>query len=366
MKTKRLFLICGFMIALSGVVFAQSDLQVLTVVKYNKSESVTVKQLRSRCESYEKQIGRKLNNDEKKAILKNIVEEKLILQAAQKNGLTIPDSAVDQYFLQGLGQQLGAANANITEKDLNEIIKTQMGMSLEQLLIQQVGMTISEYKLSLKNSLLVQQYVLSQKQEELAKVAPTDEEIRAYYEGNKASFVQTDNAKLFLIAVPKGNDPEAARVKLNELRNKYIDKKMTADQIIVQSKLENSGYQAAERVLPKTEQTAAVLGMPYQNLLVLFSQPEGFVSDIQDTPTDYILVTVVKKYEAKMLSISDIVTPETTVTVYDYIRSILAQQKQMMFLQSAAQEIATSLNKPEYVEEKKSGAALDKLLNWGE
>ena len=67
-----------------------------------------------------------------------------------------------------------------------------------------------------------------------------------------------------------------------------------------------------------------------------------------------------------MLSLSDIVQPETTVTVYDYIRSNLAQQKQMAFVQTAAQEITDSLYKPEYVEEKKTGAALDKLLNWGE
>ncbi|MCR4953663.1 MAG: peptidyl-prolyl cis-trans isomerase [Treponema sp.] len=366
MKTKRLFLICGFMTALAGAAFAQSDLQALTVVKYNKSESITVKQLRSRCDVYEKQMGKKLTLEERKTVLKALVEEKLILQAAQKLGITIPDSAVDQYFLQGLSQQFGAAGANISEKDLNEMIKNQMGITLDQLLVQQVGMNVAEYKLYLKNQLIAQQYVVTQKQNELAKVAPTDEEIRAFYEGNKASFVQTDMAKLFLIAVPKGNDPEAARTKLNDLRNKYVDKKMTSDQIIVQSKLDNSGYQAGEQILPKTEQSAAILGMPYQNLLLLFGQNEGFVSDLQDTATDYILVALVKKYDAKMLSISDVVRPDTTITVYDYIRSNLGQQKQMMFVQTAAQEIADSLYKPEYVEEKKSGAALDKLLSWGE
>lgn len=367
MKTKRLILICGLMTAIAGAAFAQSNLQPLTVVKYNKSESITVKQLRSRCDVYEKQYGKKLSLDEKKTVLKALVEEKLILQAAQKTGITIPDSAVDQYFLQGLIQQFGAAAAGATsEKDLNEMIKNQMGITLDQFLVQQVGMNIAEYKLYLKNQLIAQQYVVSQKQNELAKVAPTDEEIRAFYEGNKASFVQTDMAKLFLIAVPKENDPEAARTKLNDLRNKYVDKKITSDQIIVQSKLDNSGYQAAERVLPKTEQTAAILGMTYQNLLLLFSQSEGFVSDLQDTAKDYILVSVVKKYDAKMLSISDVVQPDTTVTVYDYIRSTLGQQKQMMFVQTAAQELANSLYKPEYVEEKKTGAELDKLLSWGE
>ena len=65
-----------------------------------------------------------------------------------------------------------------------------------------------------------------------------------------------------------------------------------------------------------------------------------------------------------MLSISDIVQPETTVTVYDYIRSNLTQQKQMAYVQEAAQNLSKSLNTSDNVEMKKTGAALDKLLNW--
>ena len=71
-----------------------------------------------------------------------------------------------------------------------------------------------------------------------------------------------------------------------------------------------------------------------------------------------------KKYEAKMLGISDVVQPDTTVTVYDYIRGNLAQQKQMQYVQYAAQQLADSLNTPENVEMKKKDAALDKLLAW--
>ncbi|MCQ2592536.1 MAG: SurA N-terminal domain-containing protein [Treponema sp.] len=346
----------------AGALFAQTDLQVLTVIKYNKSESITVKQLKSRCEIYEKQIGKKLSVEEKKLVLKSLTEEKLIVQAATKAGITIPDSAVDQYFIQGMSQQIGA---EVTEKELNEMLQKQQGMTLDQLLVQQVGMNVAEYKAYLKTQLIAQQYVLSQKQDELQRVAPTDEEIRLFYESNKSSFVWNDMLKMFVVVVPKGKDPDAAKIKLNELRNKFVDKKISLDQLTVQSKIEGSGYQAGELLLPKTEASALGIGMPYQNLLVLFAQDEGFVSDIQDTEEDYRFVSVVKKYSAKLLAISDVVQPDTTITVYDYIRSNLAQQKQMQYVQIAAQELADSLNKPEYVEEKKSGAALDKLLDWG-
>ena len=63
---------------------------------------------------------------------------------------------------------------------------------------------------------------------------------------------------------------------------------------------------------------------------------------------------------------SDIVQPESTTTVYEYIRQNLASSKAEAYIQQAAQVVAEELRKPEYVEEKKTGAALDKLLNWGD
>jgi hypothetical protein len=65
-----------------------------------------------------------------------------------------------------------------------------------------------------------------------------------------------------------------------------------------------------------------------------------------------------------MLSLSDVVQPETTITVYDYIKQTLGQQKQMEYLTAAAQEVANELDVESNVERKKQGEALTKLLNW--
>lgn len=351
------------LLAFAGAVFAQSDLQVLTVVKYNKSESITVKLLKSRCEVYEKQIGRKLSEAERKSVLKALVDEKLVLQAAAKSGINIPDSTVDQYFLQAMCSQIGV---NVSEKELYELVKQTQGVTLDQLLKQQVGMNVAEYKAYLKNQLIAQQYVVSQKQQEIMQQAATDEEIRAFYQSNKASFVWTDMAKIFLVIVPKDKNPDDSRSKITDLRNKYVGKKISAEQMAVQSKMENSGYQAGEMLLPITEAGANGIGITYQSLLSMIEKGEGYVCDVQETPLAFMFFGTVKKYDAKMLAISDILQPDSTVTVYEYIRENITQQKQMQYLQIAAQEISDSLNKPEYVEEKKTGAALDKLLAWGE
>lgn len=363
---KKIALAFAMILLVAGAVFAQSttDLQVLTVIKYNKSESITVKQLKTRVASYEKQMGRTLSVDDKKKVLDALIEEKLMLQAAAKAGISVPDSYVDQYLVQNLAQQIGAAVT--TEKELNDLVKQSLGIDLETLLIQQVGMNLVDYKAYIKAQLVIQQYVVQTNQTEIQKCIPTDEEIKLFYESNKASFVQSDMLKMFLVLVPRGNDPDAARLKLNELKNKYQDKKISAEQMLAQSKISDSGYQCGDVLLPKTEASAMNLGISYQMFLSIFGQKEGFVSDIIETVTDYRFICVTKKYDAKMLAIMDLVQPETNVTVYDYIRSNLTQQKQMMYVQEAAVKVAATINTPDNVERKKTGDALDKLLSWGE
>ena len=361
---KKIVLAFTMFLATAGIAFAQADLQPIVTVKLGKSETITLKQLKTRVGLFEKQNGKKLTLDERKSVLTAYVEEKLILQAAAKAGMAIPDSNIDQYFLQTMMQQVGVPFSS--EKELDDIILQTQGVTLDQFLKNQLGISKAEYKSYMKNQLISQNYVVSQRQAELQKIGPTDEQIRAFYEANKASLVWTDMMKIFAIAVPKGSNPEQAKLTANDLRNKIVDKKLTSEQALVQSQKPDAGYQAIEGVIQKNETYAMQLGIPLQTLLTMFNQKEGFVSDIQETESDYRVFVLKKKYEAKMLSISDVVQPETTMTVYEYIRQNLANQMQSLYLQNAANEIAKSLNTPENVEYKKTGDALTKILNWGE
>ena len=217
------FAIALFTLLMSAAVFAQSDLQVLAVVKLNKNEPITVKQIKTRVEMYEKQRGASLSVDDRKKVLDALIQEKLVLQAAQKAGLTLTDSVVEKMFVQQLSAQL--VGRTVTQSELEQFVKQQTNLSLDEFMKQQIGMSVAEYKTYLKNQTLVQQYIFSQRENELKSVAPTDDEIRSFYELNKSSFVWTDMMKLFLVVVPKGEDAEAARAKANDLYTKLKDKK---------------------------------------------------------------------------------------------------------------------------------------------
>jgi hypothetical protein len=353
----------GILLLLSAVtgLAAQADLQVLAVVKLNRNEAITLKLLRTRVETYEKQAKTTFTPTQRSQILDALIDEKLVVQAADKAGVTVTDSQVDQYFLQNMSQQIGK---KVTEKELSDIIQQQTNMSLDDFMMQQVGMHTDEYKAYLKNQLISQQYILSQKHDEIQKIAPTDDEIRAFYEMNKASFVWNDMLKMFLLVVPKESDPDAAKAKATKFLNDYTDKKITLDKLRIGAREQNAGYQAGDLLISKTQQHAQQLGISYKDLLTLFGKEKGFISGLTETDKDFQFYQILEKYDAKMLQLSDVVQPDTTITVYDYIRQNLTQQKQSQYMMNAIKEITKTLNTPENVERKKTGDALLKLLAW--
>ena len=356
---KKILLAATLLVTFAFGAFAQSDLQPLAVVKLNKSETITLKQLKNRVETYQKQNNiQNFSIEQKKDILEAMIDEKLVVQAALKSGMNITDTQVNQYFLQNISQQVGRS---VTEAEFSEIVKKQTNLSLDEFMKQQVGMNVADYKAYLKNQLLAQQYVLQQKQAEISKAAPTDEDIRKFYDLNKASFVQNDMVKLFLVVVPKLNNKEGAKIKAEALLNGVKNKSLSFDKIKSDS---GKDYQGGDLFIGKTAQHAQQLGISYNDLLELFTRDVNYISALNETETDFQFYVIRQKYSAKMLSISDLVQPETTDTVYDYIKRNLTGQMQSQAFVSAIQDITKTLRTPSNFEYKQKEDKLKKLLAW--
>ena len=366
-----------------AAVFAQSDMTPLAVVKHNKSETITLKQLKTRVAFVQKQYGMEsFSAEQKQTLLENMINEKLLCQAAAKNGVAISDTQVDNAFLSTFSQQIdmekdiishpaddlhyldNILNSDLfTESEVEELVKKQSGKTLDEYVREISGMSLVDYKAYLKSQLVIQNYVSQVKQNEIRAVAATDEEIRNTFEMNKSSFKWDEMMKLFLVMVPKGSNDMAAKSLCEDMRNQYIkDSKKAA--VFINAPENSKSYQAGELLIAKTSQQAQALRWSDEKLRELFSRKEAYVSETTETTTDFQFYVVLKKYDAKLLSLSDVVQPETTVTVYDYIKNNLSQQKQMQYFTKAAQDLAKELNTDANVDHKKKGDALTKLLNW--
>jgi len=359
-KRVALFLVLGMTAA---IVFAQSDLQPLATISLNKTESINLKQLKNRITTYQKQTGSKsFTVDQKKQILDAMIDEKLVVQAAKRDGVSVSTAQVDEAFIQSISQQVGQT---VTEEQFAELIKKQTGKTLDVFFTEQVGMNLANYKEYLKNQLIAQQYVLSLKKEEIQNTAnPTDADIRSYFEMNKTSFSQNDILKLFLVVYPKGDDAVAAEKSINDLYASLENKEITMDDMKIKSKGGKVGYKAGDMYVSKGTLAAKQLGIDYNALLSLFNNDIGFTSKINETKTDFQFYVICEKYPAKMLALSDVVQPDKTVTVYEYIRNILTQQKQQAAFQKAVEEVTTSLRTPGNFRILKTGSELETLLDW--
>ncbi len=359
---KFIVLACMTLCALSFA-SAQNDLQPLVTIKLNKTESITLKQLKDRVATYEKQTG--MSNftvEQKREILDSMIDEKLVVQAATQAGISVTDSMVDQAFLQSISAQVGTS---ITEEQFATIVREQSGMSLDEYFNLQVGMDLDEYKEYFKSQLIAQQYVLATRQTELQQNSNvTDAEIRSFFEINKSSFVQNDILKLFLVVVPKGNDTAAAKALANDLHDELKSNKTTMDALRLRMQQPNSLFQAGDMYLSKGTMAAQQLGMDYETLLSLFTRNVGHFDDVSETQSDFQFYVIQDKYDAKLLSLDDVVQPDTTVTVYEYIRSQLAQQKQANAFATVVAEVTESLRTSSNYQMLKTDSALNTLLNW--
>lgn len=359
---KRLVLSVALILTLTSVVCAQSDLQPIANIKLQKTEPITVKQLKSRVEALQKELGRVMTVDERKQVLDTLINERLVVQAAEKDGIKIADSEVNQNFSQMISQQVGKT---VTEAEFALLIKEKTGLSLDDYMRAQNGMSLVEYKTFLKSQLLAQRYVVTKKQDQLKNPAgPSDKEIRNYYELYKQNFVQPDMVKLFLVVVPKTGNLVAARDKLTELRNQLISKPTSASELKIKSEAVGSVFQAGDLFINKNATAAQNLVITMDALLQIFEMNINSVSDVTETDTDFQCFIVQDKFKAKILELSDVVRPGTTVSVYEYIKNNMMAQSQNAAVNAALVDLINELRQPENFQILKSGADLDKLLSW--
>ncbi len=353
--TAGFFFFCFFAAA-----FAQSDLQVIAQVNLIKKEPVTLGQLKKVVSELEKAAGKKLTLDVRKNVLDSLIGQKLLAQAAEKDGLKVLDSEVNDYFNNFLTSQVGY---QITEAEFAKQIKRENNQSLDEYFKANTGSGIVEAKKMLREQIAIQKYVMSKKSAEIQKMSqPTDGDIRRQYELNKQTFFRPDTMKLVIVAVmKKGSDiAELEQItKLNDKVKKNV--KMLSD---VQKNAQKEGYAVETRYAVKNAAGAQVLGLQPEALMQIFEHSVNFVSDITEMPDNRQFFVITEKYDAKILTLSDVIDPNQTVTVYEYIKNVLSSQLQTMALQQANQVLINDLRTSTNVVLLKTEAELDKILSW--
>lgn len=334
MKRTILYLILISSLAVSG--FSQADLQPAAIVNLTKNEPITVRQLRTEVERMEKSRGRTLTKDERLQLLDVMINERLAIQAAEKDKIVISENEINQQLQQlraALAQQLGRQP---TETEFNQAVKNESGMEFPA------------FREQLRRQMIVQKYLLAKKEPMLKSIKePTESEIIDQYNLAKAQFVRPETVRFSMIQIPYGPDA-ASRTKARDLANtllREIDSSPSKfDEVVTKSHAPNSGYIAGDGgFIPRNREAQNIVGQDFIN--TAFSLKQGEVSKLIEGNPGYQIIKVTENYSMKTLELDDIIQPGSSVRVRDYIKQALLNERQQAILAKASEELISDLRK---------------------
>jgi len=332
MKRIIFYVIFGSFLAVSG--FAQVNLQPAAIVNLIRSEPITVGQLRTEVEQMERSAGRALTQAERLQVLDTMINERLAIQAAERDRVTITENEVNQQIQQLRSQMAEQIGRQPTDAEFNQAIRTQTGLD------------INAFREQLRRQMIVQKYLLFRKEDSMrASIrAPTEQEIVNEYNFSRSEFIQPETVRFSMILVPYGADA-AARARARELANRLFQEigmdPSKFDEVALRSRAPNSGYQAGDfGYLPMNQDARSTVGDALMN--ASFSLRQGEVSSLIEGIQGYQIIKITEKYAFRNLGLDDIILGYG-ITVREYIRQLMLSQREEAVVVQASQELIAEL-----------------------
>ena len=332
-------------------IFAQADLQPVAIVRLTKSEPITVKQLKSEIEKLiytdlANRMGRapttqevargvdSLTTAQRKEALDAMINERLAIQAAERDRITVTDNELNQQINQLRTQMVEATGRQPTEDEFAQAIRAQFGQDMP---------TFREW---VRRQMTVEKYLMSKKQNIITSITqPTEAEIVSFYNLAKAQFIRPDTIRFSMIQVPYGADTASkARAKetADRLTREIGSNPGRFDEAVVRGQAPNSGYMAGDGgYLPLNLEARQVAGGEFIDVAMRLKQ--GEVSRLIEGIRGYQIIKVTETLSQKNLELDDILQPGRAGTVRQYISSNLLQQKQEEVLAKATAELVSEL-----------------------
>jgi parvulin-like peptidyl-prolyl isomerase len=265
-----------------------------------------------------------------------MINERLALQAAERDRITVTDNELNQQVAQHKNQMAQTIGRQPTDDEFALAIKNETGMDMPA------------FRDMIRKQAITQKYLMSKKQDQLNSVKPpTDAEIVNAYNLNKAQFVRPDTVRFSMIQVAYGADNAAktrAKTLADNLNREIGGSAAKFDEVVVKAQAPNSGYQAGDGgYLPRSDQAQQAAGTNFIN--AAFSLKQGEVSRVIEGIRGYQIIKVTETYAQKFLELDDIVQLGSRVTVRQFIGQNMFQQMQEQALARATQELVADLRK---------------------
>lgn len=319
---------------LAAFAHAQAGLQPAAIVNLTRSEPIAVGQLRTEVERMERALGQSLNAQQRREVLDAMINERLVLQAAERDRITVTDNELNQQISQVRAQVAQALGRQPTDAEFATIIQDQTGLSLP------------DFREQTRRQLIQQKYLLSQKQSVLDSARPpTAAEVASLFELTRTEFIRPEMVRISMLLVPFGQDAAArtrARQQADTLAREISGSSANFNAAVVRAQAPNAAFQGGDfGFMPRSLEATQRMGQEFVN--VAFGLRIGEVSRVLEGPVGYQIIMITESHAMRNLELGDEIQPGAQVTVRDYIASVMMQDRQMEALMRATNEMHSEL-----------------------
>ena len=319
----------------AAFILAAQDMAVATV-RLEKTEPVSGQQLEKTIQAIEQQQGRSLSNEDKKAVLDQMIDQVLVIQAAEADkNLQISDEEVEQAGMRLLSQQLQSMGAippgaQLTDKQQYKQVVEQQGISIE------------EYESTIRNQLLAEKFITSSDPASFQAIGPASaDELNAEYQRRVSEFVVSDsvwfNHIFFNIKDLSPADARAKYESAQEVHRRLMNTSVTFAELVA-SESEDNVSKGRGGLIGPVMKGDAVAEQLYGNdfMSKLFTMNVGDVSDVMKSNVGYHILQITEKKAAQLL-------PKDDPEVRSYLEQILYAAKYQQTFDEVTQKTIAGL-----------------------
>ncbi len=309
-------------------------------VNLTQPEYISVSQLNARynqVETLRRQSGVPSSPDDKMQVLNSMIAEILISQAAKRDNITVPESAVNDFIAQQR-RQVESRIGPLTEDQYHNFVYQQTGQSWDQ------------YVQNIRTQLTRQQYIMVKKGDLINGVPqPTEDQIAQRYALISSQLTNPEIIRFNQVFIDtRGLTPDQAaqaKQRADEIYREYVNGQSTFAQLVTKYTDDPRGrYTGGDFGYLARDDTRYIQLLGQSFIDQIFALKVGQVRELQSN-IGYHIVQITEHYPAKILSLSDHLAPGNPMTVHDYIRNLILQEEKQRAFEEAVQEIVNGLKK---------------------
>ncbi len=295
-----------------GLLNAQVLDKTVAIVRLHKTENISKQRLEQQYKLLEQQKRQQLSNDDKKGLLEALINDVLIIQAAnvgKYRGIAITAQQIDN----AIAVQKQSLGTPISDEDYQKWIKSQLGLDW------------NEYRNKLKNVLIQQQYITLKYSDEIKKIkAPTEQEVRKFYDQYATNFTNPAMVRishLYFDTRKVKDSKQDVRTKAFALASKINNNVPLFDKYF-QASVDDTNYVGEDLgYIVRDARSEEVLGSSF--LDAVFALNKGKISGVIESKSGYHIIKLTDKRAPRLLTPSDPILPGQNITVGERIKDIL-------------------------------------------